>query len=97
MPNIQNGLRGDLNGDAKGSGGDPLPRSKKYLSSSIVANRLNVSRRTIRLWAECGELPAIKIGRQWRFDADCLEAWISRQERPSGPQAGKTDVPSQCR
>jgi excisionase family DNA binding protein len=41
----------------------------RLLHAHHVAAMLNVSRRTIRLWAEIGELPAFKIGRGklWRF------------------------------
>jgi excisionase family DNA binding protein len=40
-----------------------------FLRTAEVASRLNVAVRTIRLWAECGVVPALKIGRQWRFRA----------------------------
>jgi excisionase family DNA binding protein len=41
----------------------PLP----FLTTAEVAKLLRVSQRTVCLWAELSELPAIKIGRQWRF------------------------------
>jgi len=28
---------------------------------------LGIAQRTVCTWAECDELPAIKVGRQWRF------------------------------
>jgi len=28
------------------------------------------------LWAECKEIPAIKIGRQWRFRESELALWL---------------------
>jgi excisionase family DNA binding protein len=40
-----------------------------FLRTAEVASRLKVAVRTIRLWAECGVVPALKIGRQWRFRA----------------------------
>ena len=43
------------------------PRRDPLLSTSAVAKWLGVSARTICFWAECGEIPAIKVGRQWRF------------------------------
>ena len=51
---------------------------RRYLSTSVVARRVGVSARTVRLWAECGEVPAIKVGRQWRIDENCFEEWLSR-------------------
>jgi excisionase family DNA binding protein len=45
------------------------------LRTEEVAARLQVAVRTIRLWAECGVVPALKIGRQWRFRAADIQ-WI---------------------
>ncbi|MGA2598968.1 MAG: excisionase family DNA-binding protein [Bryobacteraceae bacterium] len=42
---------------------------KAFLGAGEVASRLCVSVRTIRLWAECSVIPAVKMGRQWRFRA----------------------------
>jgi len=65
-------------------------KRERYLSSSIVASRLGVSARTIRLWAECGELPAVKFGRQWRFVERILMDWISeRAEQTMDPRTPK--------
>ena len=44
---------------------------------------LGVSARTVCLWAECGEIPALKIGRQWRFPVSELRQWLD------SPQASK--------
>jgi excisionase family DNA binding protein len=46
------------------------------LTTAAVAKWLGVSTRTVCLWAECAELPAIKIGRQWRFREGDLWRWI---------------------
>jgi excisionase family DNA binding protein len=50
------------------------------LTTSEVASFLAVSRRSIRLWAECGELRGIKIGRQWRFREVAVQKWIAERE-----------------
>ena len=42
------------------------------ISTATVAQWLGISTRTVCLWAECGEIPAVKIGRQWRFREDEL-------------------------
>jgi excisionase family DNA binding protein len=41
-----------------------------------LAELLQVSRRTICLWAETGEMPAIRVGKQWRFRRRDVAAWI---------------------
>src|SRR5262249_62336601 len=41
-----------------------------FLSTAAVARWLGISTRTVCFWAECGEIPAMKIGRQWRVRGD---------------------------
>lgn len=55
------------------------------LSTAAVAKWLGVSTRAICLWAECKEIPAMKIGRQWRFRQDELRSWL---EDPIARRAG---------
>jgi len=43
---------------------------------------LRVPPRTLRLWAELGEIPAVKTGRQWRFRRRDLEEWLARPVNP---------------
>ena len=58
-------------------------RDVPFLSSHDVAQRLAVSARTVRLWAELDEIPAIRVGRQWRFRLVDVEAWIRKRVNPS--------------
>jgi excisionase family DNA binding protein len=53
------------------------PGTRKFLSTGAVANRLGVTSRTVRLWAEYGEITGIKIGRQWRFEQVAIEKWLT--------------------
>ena len=53
-----------------------LFKREPLLTTAAVARWLGVSTRTVCLWAECKELPAIKIGRQWRFREGELSAWL---------------------
>lgn len=46
---------------------------------------LEVDRSTIYRMAEAGRLPAIKVGRQWRFPRDQVEQWLGNQAGPPGP------------
>lgn len=59
---------------------DPL------LSSKQVAEILAVSPRTVCLWAECGEIPGVKIGKQWRFRTSDIEFWISQKKSLAEPK-----------
>lgn len=46
------------------------------MTTAAVAKWLGISTRAVCLWAECQELPAIKVGRQWRFRQDQLSDWL---------------------
>ena len=46
------------------------------MTTAAVSKWLGVSTRTLCLWAECQEIPAIKIGRQWRFRESELASWL---------------------
>jgi excisionase family DNA binding protein len=46
------------------------------LTTSAVSKWLGVATRTVCLWAECKEIPAIKVGRQWRFRESELAMWL---------------------
>ena len=53
-----------------------------FLSTSTVARWLGISPRTVCFWAECGEIPALKVGRQWRFREEEIRRWLdTTQER----------------
>ena len=50
-----------------------------YLSVEEVAQRFGVNVTTVYRLAQRGELPAFKVGNQWRFSREMLEAWVSEQ------------------
>jgi len=56
--------------------------SERLLRTKEVAQWLGISSRTVRLWAECSELPAVKIGRQWRFQREAVLEWMEKSARP---------------
>jgi len=56
----------------------PSTNREPLMTTAAVAKWLGISTRAVCLWAECKEIPAIKIGRQWRFRQDELSEWLSR-------------------
>jgi excisionase family DNA binding protein len=54
-----------------------------FLTTEEVLDCLNVNSRTIYRLIRSGELPAVRIGRQWRFRRTDLDAWLARQQRAS--------------
>jgi excisionase family DNA binding protein len=62
---------------------DKVP-GRNLLATAAVANWLGISARTLRLWAECKEIPALKVGRQWRFREDEIKEWLQLREGKTG-------------
>lgn len=56
---------------------DHVPHSKKWISIEELAEHLDVSAVTIRFWIRSGkDIPAVRIGRQWRFKIEDVDEWI---------------------
>ena len=54
------------------------------LNAVAVAKCLGIAPRTVCLWAASKTIPAIKIGRQWRFRENELLEWLrNRSARKS--------------
>jgi excisionase family DNA binding protein len=53
-----------------------LSNHEPLITTAAVAKWLGIAPRTVCLWAECQEIPAIKIGRQWRFRESELREWL---------------------
>lgn len=56
------------------------------LSARQVQSLLGVDRSTVYRMAEDGRLPAIKVGRQWRFPADRISDVLRIDVGPHGPR-----------
>ena len=54
---------------------------KPNLSVEEVARWLGVDARTVYRLVKRGKLPGFKVGNQWRFGRDMLEAWVAEQVR----------------
>jgi excisionase family DNA binding protein len=53
------------------------------LTAKEMQALLQVDRSTIYRMAEAGRLPALKVGKQWRFPADQVESWMHSGSSPS--------------
>ena len=59
---------------------DPSPKTiPDLLTVHEVADRLRVSYGTVYGLLREGSLPAVKVGSQWRVDADRLSLFLSEQ------------------
>jgi excisionase family DNA binding protein len=51
--------------------------SEKWSSIEDIAEHIQVHKDTIRIWIRKGEIPAHKIGKQWRFRISEIDEWVS--------------------
>ena len=51
----------------------------ELLTIEELANYLRVNTRTVYRLVESDEVPALKIGRQWRFDKSNIAEWLQRK------------------
>ena len=56
------------------------------LTTRELQDLIKVDRSTIYRMAEAGQIPAVKVGRQWRFPADAIEEWLGRRGSPPAPR-----------
>jgi len=53
-----------------------------------VADRFQVTPRTIRQQIKKGNIPAVKIGRVWRIRPESINLYLDKNETTSKPQLG---------
>jgi excisionase family DNA binding protein len=54
---------------------------ERMVSTEEVAKWLGIATRTVCTWAECNELPGMKVGRQWRFRRSAIAEWLEKPNR----------------
>lgn len=61
--------------------------SEPWLSADEVAHHLGVSKDTVYAWIADRGMPAHKVGRLWKFQADEVDGWVrSGGAAPSDPR-----------
>src|SRR5687768_15985605 len=66
-----------------------------FLTTEEVLDYLQVNLRTVYRLIKAGKIPAVRVGRQWRFRKRDIDAWLDTQ-RPRGdrtPAASVADKP----
>ncbi len=64
------------------------------LTAKDLQELLQIDRSTIYRMAEDGRLPAIKVGKQWRFPADQIDRWLKNQAAAPAPATPTPAPPS---
>ncbi|GBE14066.1 helix-turn-helix domain protein [bacterium BMS3Abin14] len=62
----------------------------KWLTLDELAEYLKLSRTKLYRMAQEGEIPASKIGTQWRFNRQEIDDWVTSQ-RPDGTSSQRTE------
>lgn len=53
------------------------PGVRRLISTQTAGERIGVSMATVQQWVRDGRLPAVRIGRRYRIDADELDKLIA--------------------
>jgi excisionase family DNA binding protein len=62
--------------------------TQQYMTVEEVAKYLQLHMQTVSRMAQRGDLPAVKIGRHWRFRKDTLDAFLEEQAAKTLTLAG---------
>jgi excisionase family DNA binding protein len=65
-----------------------LPNDEVFLTTEEVLEYLQVNLRTVYRLIKAGKIPAVRVGRQWRFRKRDIDAWLDSQ------RSGGLDLPS---
>ena len=71
-----------------------------YLTTDELLDYLHINLRTIYRLIKAGKIPAVRVGRQWRFRKRDIDAWLESQ-RPRNirpvPTAARIPAPATAR
>lgn len=65
-----------------------------FLTTDEVLDYLQVNLRTVYRLIKAGKLPAVRVGRQWRFRRRDIDAWLQRQQATAGGRAVVAEPPA---
>ena len=60
-----------------------LPTDEVFLTTEEVLEYLQVNLRTVYRLIKAGKIPAVRVGRQWRFRKRDIDAWLESQRSRS--------------
>jgi len=63
-----------------------------FLTTEEVLDYLQVNLRTVYRLIKAGKIPAVRVGRQWRFRKSDIDAWLESQQAGAVPPAAPAPV-----
>jgi excisionase family DNA binding protein len=64
-----------------------------FLTTEEVLEYLQVNLRTVYRLIKAGKIPAVRVGRQWRFRKRDIDAWLDSQRLRGGTRAASSAPP----
>src|SRR5213595_670899 len=68
-----------------------------FLTTEEVLEYLQVNLRTVYRLIKAGKIPAVRVGRQWRFRKRDIDAWLDSQRLRSGSRVAATTAAAPAR
>jgi excisionase family DNA binding protein len=65
-----------------------------FLTTEEVLEYLQVNLRTVYRLIKAGKIPAVRVGRQWRFRKRDIDAWLDSQRGPRTARAAAPAAPA---
>ena len=70
------------------------PMDEGFLTTEEVLEYLQVNLRTVYRLIKAGKIPAVRVGRQWRFRKRDIDAWLEGQRRGRQADRQTRNVPA---
>jgi excisionase family DNA binding protein len=67
-----------------------FPTDEVFLTTEEVLEYLQINLRTVYRLIKAGKIPAVRVGRQWRFRKRDIDVWLDSQRPRGDRQAGAT-------
>ena len=71
-----------------------LPSDEVFLTTEEVLEYLQVNLRTVYRLIKAGKIPAVRVGRQWRFRRRDIDGWLDSQRAHSAHAAPTSPAPA---
>jgi PTS system nitrogen regulatory IIA component len=55
---------------------------EQLMSVKELAEYLNVNISTVYMWSQHGQIPAMKIGKMWRYRRSEIDNWLNQRRTP---------------
>ncbi len=79
-------MASELPRQASTTGSDGVPTEKEVLTIEEVAAYLRLKTQTIYRWAQGSQIPAVKLGKEWRFRKSIIDRWLDDQMLAGNPE-----------